>query len=489
MEKINEIGNFKFRVEPSDNLFNELGNNNYDFVELLSELIDNSIAARLENQLLKVEIEIGHSSNNYDSYVLIKDNATGIPEKNLGNAVSPAAFSGGGGINEHGLGMKQAIASLGKLDYLITKNLIEDNTYLIKEFKYGDIDGKIIENIFSHGTIIKVNNVKPIVQFAQQAYTMGIVPKLGAKYRRFLKEDNQLMELEIRLVNLDEYEDGNPTVIYENKVYPVKPIYFHPNKRTNKPVIENKIFKGMGWEAKFTFGYAPTDFEYEELGIEKPKNYHPYYVSLNKQGFDLIEFDRVINFAQLSSIGIVKNPHNDFNYIRGEIELIKGFNTSTTKNFFIRNENFTQLVNEIQEFLKDKGLLERKNDPDEIPEALLRGRLKSYLENNPIVQKKKVVEEVSVGNLNGYIDILADDEVWELKKGQCAGLDVYQLFAYLDMGGYNKGYLLAKTFTSGAREAAEFINKKHDVNITLASLDNFPILSPATLEERKKYYN
>lgn len=491
MEKIKEIGNFKLSVEPSNNLFNELGNNNYDFVELLSELIDNSIAAKIDNNLLKVEIEVGLSVNNYDSYVVIRDNASGISYENLGKAISPAAFSGGGGINEHGLGMKQAIASLGTLEHLITKSVAvnEQNTYLVDQFKFGDIDVKLVEGLFDHGTEIKVTDIKKIVPHAQQSYTMNVTPKLGAKYRRFLREDNPLMELVVRLVNVDDYEDGKPTVIYENKVKSIKPVYFHPNKRINKPVIENKVFKGMGWEARLTFGYAPTDFEYEELGIEKIKSYHPYHVSLNKQGFDLIEYNRVINFAQLASIGIVKNSHNDYNYIRGEIELIKGFSTSTTKNYFIRNENFLQLINEVTEFLKEKGLLDRKSDPEEIPETLLRARLKTYLKDNPMSQRERVFEEVSVGKLNGFIDVLADDEAWEIKKGQCSGLDVYQIFAYMDMGNYRSGVLLAKTFTSGAKEAALFIQEKHNVQLKLAELDKFPISGPPTSEERKKYYN
>jgi hypothetical protein len=36
-------------VKPRANLFAELGRNTYDYVELLSELIDDAIAARLTN--------------------------------------------------------------------------------------------------------------------------------------------------------------------------------------------------------------------------------------------------------------------------------------------------------------------------------------------------------------------------------------------------------------------------------------------------------
>jgi len=42
-------------VDPSDNIFKELGKNTYDLKDLISELIDNSVAARQDDVLLKVE--------------------------------------------------------------------------------------------------------------------------------------------------------------------------------------------------------------------------------------------------------------------------------------------------------------------------------------------------------------------------------------------------------------------------------------------------
>ena len=43
-------------VPPSNNIFNQVGQNDYTLDEALSEFIDNSISARLNNQVL-VEIE------------------------------------------------------------------------------------------------------------------------------------------------------------------------------------------------------------------------------------------------------------------------------------------------------------------------------------------------------------------------------------------------------------------------------------------------
>jgi len=45
-------------VIPSDKIFEELGNNTYNFQDLISELIDNSLAARFPGRVLHVEVEI-----------------------------------------------------------------------------------------------------------------------------------------------------------------------------------------------------------------------------------------------------------------------------------------------------------------------------------------------------------------------------------------------------------------------------------------------
>ncbi len=94
-------------VEPSDNLWGELGNNTYDFRDLISELIDNALAAKLEDELLEVSIQVVISeANPAKSYVIIRDNGSGIPLKKLGTALTRRSF-GRSTLNEHGLGMKQ----------------------------------------------------------------------------------------------------------------------------------------------------------------------------------------------------------------------------------------------------------------------------------------------------------------------------------------------------------------------------------------------
>ncbi len=253
-------------------------------------------------------------------------------------------------------------------------------------------------------------------------------------------------------------------------------------------MIDKQTLKGRNWEAKLTFGYAPNDKQYEDLGLEAPKNYMPYYLSINKQGLDIINNDRVIKFHQLSEINLVSTRHNKFNYIRGEIDLIKGFTTAITKNNVIQDNNFVELIEKIKEILHKKEYLDKKTYPGEIPEKLLRDRLKKFFKTSKLYKKNNVQTEYCIEGLGGYVDILADGEPWELKTNDADGLDVYQLFAYMDMGNFDKGYLVAKSFKTGAESAAKFINENHQKTIELILRNEFNINNEPTEEELKEYY-
>lgn len=477
-------------VEPSDKLWNELGNNTYDFRDLISEFIDNSLAARIENTMLEVEIEVVISNSSPEkSHILIRDNASGIPLKNLGTALSPGAHSGGNTLNEHGLGMKQAIAALGKFKYLATKTADSDFAVVVDSLKFGELPYKRVSVAWLHGTEICVERLKPIVPKTSQKFSRTVVDYLGARYRRFLKDDAPMMKLRIVLRDADKVGSlGEARLVREWPITGIKPVYFHPNERHNKPVVIRRKFSGVGWDAELTFGYAPSELEYEELGLDPPPNYSPYFVSLNKQGFDLIKNDRVIKFAQLNELGIVSTRHNKYNHIRGEIDLVSGFVTAITKNHVIHDENLDDLIRKITEFLNSKSYLERRTFPDELPEKLLRDRLKHFLLNNKFNPKKEVKVEYPVGGLGGFIDLLADGEAYELKVIQASGLEVYQLFAYMDMGDISSGYLIAPSFGVGAEAAVLHIAEKHGKQIHLVPTKDFPITDPPSQKELEDYY-
>ena len=254
-------------VEPSDNIFAELGNNTYNFKDLLSELIDNSLAARTDDDLLRVKIVVGISQTNpHLSWLTISDDASGIPPDRLGLAITPAGIRSFGSLNEHGLGMKQAVAGLGELKYLATRVAGEEYARVIEGFHFGSIPTKLLETTWRHGTELAIHKLKAIVQRHPALYTRDIVPYLGARYRRFLTLSNQKMEVTIQMLDIDDTDaDGNGATTQKWLVEEVKPTYFHRNTRRNAPAVNHRRFKGKGWEAYLVFGYSPVADEWEEL--------------------------------------------------------------------------------------------------------------------------------------------------------------------------------------------------------------------------------
>ena len=296
------------------------------------------------------------------------------------------------------------------------------------------------------------------------------------------------MQITIQMLDIDDADaEGNEVVIQEWIVKEVKPIYFHPNTRRNAPVVDQKTFKGPGWEAALVFGYSPEGYEWDELGVQQPTKFDPYAVTLSRQGLDIILNDRVIVFHQLPELRLVGTRHNNYNNIRGEIILKSGFTTAITKNAIIATEHWTQCLAEIKEFLDEKGYIKSKTYPDALPEAALRDRLANWLNTNELARRTDVKKEYPVEGLGGKIDVLADGEAWEIKRDDAYGLDVYQLFAYLDMTDFKKGYLLAKGFKDSAYAARDHINSKHEVEIVLTTLEGYPINHPLTEREIAGY--
>ncbi len=487
-----EESSAKTAVVPSDNIFVELGKNTYDYKDLVSELIDNALAARRTDRVVTVTIDLLVDADSKPVEFVIRDDAFGIPPDTLGVAITPAGAQSPDSLNEHGLGMKQAVAALGKLKYLATKTQQEEQARVILEFKFGDIPTYLCEFDSDSGTEIAVTDLQPIVISHATSITRSLVPYLGARYRRFLKPDNRVMELQMHMRR----EDGGE-VLHSWSVEEVKPVYFHPSTRTNKPVIQGHALSGDGWSAKVAFGYAPRDDdEYEELGIELPNKFQPYYVSLKRQGLDILRHDRVVLFHQLSEIGIVSAKHADYNAVRGEIDLVGGFSTAITKNSIIDDDHFRACIAEVRDIVTgEKAVKGRKENylrgrtyPEQIPETLLRDRLVTWLQSNPIEQRSDVKTEYVLEGIEGHVDILADGEAWEVKTDQAAALDVYQLFMYLDIGTIDKGFLVAGGFTTGAQVAADHIANNHNKTIVLTTLDKFPIRHPPSDQEREEYY-
>lgn len=482
-------------VIPSDDIYKELGKNSYNDMDLLSELIDNSIAAGTNNgELLNISITLYVDSAGNKVQLVYNDNAKGIAFSKLGEALSPGMKQTVNSLNEHGLGMKQAIASMGDLKYLCTKTEDQTKACYIERLGFGPLNVLEIDWDQPNGLEICVENLNAIVSSSATHITRDIEPYLGARYRRFLHPNAPKMQLLLKIVNID-----TNCTLNEWNVKEVHPVYIHPYTRQAEPVICSFPLKGKNWKASLTFGYAPkNESEYRELGLKSPTKFAPYNVALKNQGLDIIFHDRVILFHQLSEVDIVKTKHPSFNFIRGEIELISGFHTAITKNMMIKDEAFNELIEQVRQILNGEapGPKQQKKDyltrvclPEQLPEELLKDRLAAWLGSSPIAGPRKDVQRNhAIKEFDGEISIVADNEAWQLKNGSISAADIAQLFLYMDHQGFSKGYIIGTHLAEGGQAAIEYFAQKHGKNIIFDTVQNYPITQAPTNDERQLYY-
>jgi len=472
------------QVNPSNRLFNELGNTDYTTEECLAEFIDNSLSARNGT----VTVDIVFDEDQIAKTITITDNASGIPLNTLGDAISPAMRKEKNSLNEHGLGLKQAVAHLGTLESIITRTEGDlSGAHKVSEFKFGRLEVEEVPEFHKpYGTIVCIKDLKHAGRFTKRIRSVTIIPYLGARYRRFLDRGELIL-----ILNGEQVEAQHP-------------VYYHDAKRKNIPVINKFKLSGEDWSALLTFGYAPMrQTEWSNLNLEEFKHGHPYKVGLKTQGLDILLNDRVICFHEFSAFAD-KDKHGHYNNVRGEIELVKGFTSTTTKNKIYVNKNYEEMCKQVNGVLTGnrpgpradtknylpntiKRVVDKKAKLENIPESMLRDRLAKLL-LTPTHDHTTAEKEYLVEGISGQIDIFVDeDEVWELKKDQARALDVYQVLMYMDHTFVDKGVLVAKSYSDGCKTALEFINSK-ERKIVFKPLDTLAITQDMNEEEYRQEY-
>ena len=465
-------------VKPSPNIFKQLAHTNQDFCGLLSEFIDNAIA-EMQGGSVEVCITIGgpwvkisgknNSNNRLDAkkaFICVEDNANGIPFEKLADALSPAALAGNdGGLHEHGVGMKTAIAGLrgdnGSF-LLTTRTKGMKKAVQIQELGFGDIPYSEIDDFPKHGSTIRVDGLSGIVPLQRTIYTRDVIPTLGAKYRLYLNETSRIgkrLTLKLKLVN------ENGSIIHVQNIDPIIPLYSggYPN------IIKNKTFSGDGWSALVRVGDPITVAECTANQIEIGK-FHPYPHGSSK--IDIIMHNRVIKQCDHRYLGWHKFTSSAFFAIRGEIELLEGFETSFTKDGIQETLAFQQLKEEVCCVI-EPSLSNRKGDKAYTREADLVAKLYTILSQG---LGRNVKREYSIEASAGHVDLVVDGVAWECKLGQADGQNAFQLLWYVCFGAdlsKDDGVLVASSFSPGCIETVNGIKEKFKVNITLKKWSDF----------------
>jgi len=474
-------------VKASNNLFEELKLNSYLFVDLLSELIDNSIAGRFDEKPVNIEVSFwsdGPRSGREISKISVSDDGKGISRAVLEDALSLASIQTEKSLHEHGMGMKVAVFTMGTLELLSTKTPEAKYALEIEKFAFGDIPLKHSKVKRKSGTEIRIKNIDtekvplkyddPDGRRRTKDIKNGLPKWLGARYRMFLADEVRPGLKKRANITLKHFRHGKEIRKDRVEIKPVKPIYkFNLEKLNRAPyftkTLSSKATSKVTWKAELEIGLAPP--EQKEIGvpdkwaIEKPISGDPYHVSLKNQGIDLIMNDRVIAFSQMANLFRNIQSHNSYNHLRGELRLIEGFQTTTTKNAIAESSAWEeckgQVEQELKKFIKKhiSGTLPG-NRQDEKNASI---DLIAWLRQNHKDEGKQFEHSQSTQFIGGKIDILnvTDKEVWELKKNKANWQDVFQLFGYLSIQGYKKGYLVANGTTDSCHAAINHINETY----------------------------
>lgn len=398
----------------------------YTTDELLAEFIDNSISAARKNIPVTVNISLNGNIMTYD------DNGTGITRENLANALtlgSDQTYNPKDGMNEHGLGFKQATCRMGKFLSLESYGVDKD-TYTVKGYddhEFGlDFDRAmpLVEqsSLTTPGVQFKIELIPEMVtEFSDVDKLESLIERLGSKYQELLQEGKLELNLDIngRYVNI------NPCT---QKLW---------NFKTGKPgALMDKVYKAKdgSWEARVIVGYTP-DFKKHDIALKKAKLSEPaslYARSTQTNGFDLKVGKRIIQHgANKLAIAMSKNEilcckHPTDNGVQGTIHFIKGFKTQPTKNRMTKNKALMELHSAIKHDIDDvvqdihayDNSLKVRRSPNLVMSSILRDakihkkRAKSVVHVAPELYKNSDIANAIVDKTTGtlYVETRIDKE-------------------------------------------------------------------------------
>lgn len=495
----------------SAEVYDAIACNSLDFFGALSELIDNSISAKRKNVPLQITVSFFLNLSN-DTYRLeIEDNGIGISPERLPLAIG-LANPGENSLNEYGLGLKNSLPRLGKLALLETKCTGDPGICIEGNLGLSTSVYELLDPPFDCGTkftLVRENSERYAPFDTTNQFFMNMLAyRLGARYRKFLNNG----EISITLLK---YIDESLST--SHKVDAICPHYYLPDadggaaKDQAFNEINGRLFSGSingkEWEARVWIGRAPKeDHEFTKINsTPPPKNKkHPYYVmayGAPTSGFDLIKDDRVLKHAAWEGWLLTwddeqqdwrdKGRRNELCRLRGEIELIKGFEATTTKDDILQTEaqkalsiSITKLLNspmpgQTTTYLQYLSKCEKEEN---IPERIYVLRYKNSTKGWP-TPPTSIHSEYDLGGIGMKIDLLIDGIPYEFKAGEVGTQELGQLYLYMLDLGVTKGFLLGRKFTQAVQKYCT--KHKSSYDIKLLTYDNVGLNFPLTEDEKK----
>jgi len=479
------------------------------FHECLAELIDNSIAANSgSSSLFEIAIAIDYTGFTEIYEIWISDSSGGMGKDLLAKALQPGeSATTSDRLNEHGFGLKNALATL-------TKGLsLPDGeapwtlwTRLPGEQQVYSVEGPFAEqmeisderefpskpSIADNATTVICARVS--LEYMRTVRGRGPLPSLiGTFATRLTEHLGILYRGYLELQQATNQALGKIRLLWDAEDINVPAIQL-PLAETHPQSFSVDI---AGESVTCEYIWGVLDEEKSKVWIlGKPTNFY-YLANQPTQGIDIRLGNRTIATRQFEQIWKTPNGqdplarHPSYNHFIGELKipsLPRGMLTTTNNKTNVNLDDLNWLA--IFEIL-DKTHRPRPNQ-QQLSEADLRNKFVLHLRS---FSDDFVSMEKNVWPMAARVDIFRKSPVgeekitiYELKNRRAQPQDLYQLKMYWDglciAGEYpHEGILLCQDFTTVCEEMVAKMNDlpappdSRAYNFTLQNIDSYPLRS------------
>ena len=488
-----QVINDKISPKPYVGLFRGIGRQKWEWWQVVSELIDNTITISGKTD---VKIIVDTVKNTFT----INDNSIGIPGSELEDVITIGKQVNLGKqlLSYSGVGLKTAIYWMGHEFEIETKSSSDSNDYLYKltpNFSSKDQSDMPAEFTLSHkegkdvpsGTTVKVKDLKHIPR--KKSTIEQAVIYLGATYADFLEEGKLTISIEFVQKNGITHKQVKPVrPLLTNKENIIVERYvsngteFSIGENTPEKEDTLKGDAGNGWEVRIRAGRKLYPEAATHYLNESPELYYNVYDRENNSPYAWSAKTAGVNFKMLGKILLFnqEGASSRAESLWCEVDCIRGIKPAMTKNLMdTSSPEYAEMLSEVNKYLeKNKFKFRVKTGLQHYTENVeVRDKFVEVIKENELLRQEwgvsldKFDSEVStestieMGRPDIFIRGSEKTVIVECKNEEIKAIDVSQAVGYAVETNADQVVLVAQRITVGGQHALQMWRKKLNIQI------------------------